>query len=232
MTGQNIVDLAGQHVGEKYVLGALVPKNDAAYKGPWDCAEFTSWVLYQLTGKLYGCSNNSGNPASADAYTGFYKRDADTIGKKITVDEAAKTPGAFLLRYSGNGLIGHIAISNGTGGTVEAHSSKTGVIKNVVSGRRWDIGILIPWVAYAKKDMHVEMSEPEGVIYRFKTPLMKGSAVEKIQEALAQHGFNVNADGIFGSKTYYAVKQFQNKEGLVADGEVGPKTLAALGVSI
>ena len=226
MTGINIIELALPHIGEEYILGSLVPKNDENYKGAWDCAEFCSWLVYQGSGMLYGCVKNSGNPATADAYTGYYKRDADTIGKTIPVDLAAKTPGAFILRYSGSGVTGHIVASDGSGGTVEAHSHKDGVIKSVVTGRRWDIGILIPWIDYDLSKPDIPVVAPAGIIYRWTTPLMKGKKIMQIQAAL-----KIGTDGIFGSKTFYAVKQFQNKSGLVPDGEVGNKTLVALGLS-
>jgi hypothetical protein len=70
-TGEQMVALGKTRVGDKYVLGALAPKNNPGYFGPWDCAEFVSWVIFQLTGKLYGCSDNSANPKTADAFTGF-----------------------------------------------------------------------------------------------------------------------------------------------------------------
>jgi peptidoglycan hydrolase-like protein with peptidoglycan-binding domain len=41
----------------------------------------------------------------------------------------------------------------------------------------------------------------------------------------------VSADGDFGPGTERAVKAWQAKNGLTADGIVGPKTLAAMGIS-
>ena len=40
--------------------------------------------------------------------------------------------------------------------------------------------------------------------------------------------YTIAIDGIFGLKTYAAVRDFQSKNGLVVDGIVGPKTLTAL----
>ena len=51
----------------------------------------------------------------------------------------------------------------------------------------------------------------------------KGDMVRQIQMAL-----HLLADGIFGSQTEEAVKNFQRKNGLKADGIVGPATLAKL----
>lgn len=231
MTGQEIYNLGLKHLGEPYILGSLVPKDLPNYKGPWDCAEFASFIVYQITGRLYGCSNNIGNPRNADAYTGFWGRDAIKLGKKISIEEAIKTPGAFLLRMAGEGLVGHIVCSNGMGGTVEAHSHKDGVIKSGTTGRRWDFGILIPWVKYEVGTGGVYVG-PSVPIYRFTIPAMKGPEIVKIQQALSKAGFHIDTDGVFGQETFNAVKGFQYKNGLVADGEVGPKTFSALGISL
>ncbi len=57
----------------------------------------------------------------------------------------------------------------------------------------------------------------------------QGSAVSQLQQDLAGLGFYTNSiDGWFGPKTYNAVVNFQNSQGLKPDGIVGPKTKAAL----
>lgn len=61
---------------------------------------------------------------------------------------------------------------------------------------------------------------------------IKGSEVKKLQELLNKNGFSLIADGDFGLKTEAAVKEFQKKKNLVADGIVGPKTWEALGINI
>lgn len=58
-----------------------------------------------------------------------------------------------------------------------------------------------------------------------------GEMVRRIQEALVAAGFAMIADGIFGTKTDKAVRAFQQMTKLTPDGIVGPKTLAALGIS-
>jgi peptidoglycan hydrolase-like protein with peptidoglycan-binding domain len=60
-----------------------------------------------------------------------------------------------------------------------------------------------------------------------------GSAVLAIQKALNNKGSNpkVDEDGVFGTGTLTAVKIFQQQNNLDADGIVGPKTFAALGIN-
>ena len=60
-----------------------------------------------------------------------------------------------------------------------------------------------------------------------------GQDVKNVQWKLLQWGYyNSSVDGIYGAKTYAAVKYFQSKNGLEADGVVGPKTAAALGITL
>lgn len=58
-----------------------------------------------------------------------------------------------------------------------------------------------------------------------------GDDVKKLQEALIRLGYDLGrwgADGDFGDCTEMAVKLFQSREGLDADGEFGPRSLEAL----
>jgi N-acetylmuramoyl-L-alanine amidase len=59
----------------------------------------------------------------------------------------------------------------------------------------------------------------------------RGQEVINIQSRLRNWGYYDGiVDGIFGYKTFNAVKLFQQKNGLTVDGIVGPETLAALGL--
>ena len=68
-SGNDLLALAESRIREKYV-NVLVPKDNPNWHGPWDCAEFASWAVYQKVSKLYGCIDNSGNPATTEAYSG------------------------------------------------------------------------------------------------------------------------------------------------------------------
>jgi N-acetylmuramoyl-L-alanine amidase len=59
-----------------------------------------------------------------------------------------------------------------------------------------------------------------------------GSVVTQIQTKLSEWGYyKGKVDGIYGSRTEAAVKVFQQKNGLTADGKAGPQTLKAIGIS-
>jgi hypothetical protein len=51
-----------------------------------------------------------------------------------------------------------------------------------------------------------------------------------VQLALNRHGASLEVDGMTGSATRDAIREFQRRNGLVTDGVAGPKTLAALGL--
>ncbi len=60
-----------------------------------------------------------------------------------------------------------------------------------------------------------------------------GSDVTAVQKKLIQWGYMSGpADGRYGEKTRNAVRAFQRKNGLSADGRVGPATAAAMGVTL
>ena len=60
----------------------------------------------------------------------------------------------------------------------------------------------------------------------------RGDEVKQIQTKLKNWGYyNGSIDGIYGSKTVEAVKYFQRKNGLTADGIAGTKTLSAMGIN-
>ena len=57
----------------------------------------------------------------------------------------------------------------------------------------------------------------------------RGTAVTQLQTALKELGlYTIKVDGIYGRGTVAAVKSYQRKNGLVADGIAGPKTLGKL----
>ncbi len=60
-----------------------------------------------------------------------------------------------------------------------------------------------------------------------------GDDVREVQRRLKNWGYYDGAvDGVYGPGTFQAVKDFQAKNGLSVDGNVGPQTRAALGMPV
>jgi peptidoglycan hydrolase-like protein with peptidoglycan-binding domain len=55
-----------------------------------------------------------------------------------------------------------------------------------------------------------------------------GAGVREAQRLLHAHGYNLQADGDFGSSTRDAVRAFQRSRGIEVDGLIGPNTLREL----
>lgn len=231
-TGSQMLALAQTRVGEKYV-NVCIPKNNPSWHGPWDCAEFMSWLVYQVGGFLYGCVDDHANPATVEAYTGAWQSDSQQKGIRVPVAQAASTVGAILLRYPpAPGSMGHIVVSDGAGGTVEAMGKAYGVRRGVVAGRAWDTGVFLPGFTYDAANAAVNVSPPAH-LYAIGRPGMKKETVRAIQRALNDLGINPGPiDGIFGHNTAAAVAAFQATKGLVVDGQVGPQTARRLKVDL
>ena len=233
-TGRGMLDLAVTRLDEPYV-NVRVPKDDANWHGPWDCAEFMSWLVYQVSGRLYGCTDNGDHPSRAEAYTGSWKADSrnGAIGTRVGWKEAAATVGAIMLRFPPQpGVMGHIAVSDGEGGTVEARGRAYGVTRHVASGRDWDTGVLIPWIAYDPPSANLALAGPRR-LYAAGRKNLRPEVIAKIQLALQALGADPGPiDGIFGPLTTTAVAAFQAVAGLVVDGKVGAETASALGISL
>lgn len=61
---------------------------------------------------------------------------------------------------------------------------------------------------------------------------VQGNDVRTVQDKLLRwRYYDGNVDGIYGARTYRAVRRFQAKNGLSVDGVVGPSTAKALGLS-
>ena len=138
MTGVQLVSLASRHRGQQYIFGSRAKLEDPNYTGPWDCAEFVSWLAYQATGKKIGCLNG-------DPFSGAWAE----MNPQIDLEKAYRTPGAVLVRKAKNGRAGHVAVSDGHGNTIEARSSALGVNFFIDAAKRsWDLAVLIPGVDY------------------------------------------------------------------------------------
>lgn len=81
----------------------------------------------------------------------------------------------------------------------------------------------------ACQNRHIKEYESSQVLSRLGS---RGEEVRKIQQKLKNWGYySGGIDGIYGTQTQNAVKSFQRKNGLTADGIAGKATLNAMGIS-
>ncbi len=131
-TGQALLDAVAAEHGKPYILGK---------KGPdaWDCSGLT-WAALRRCGIAAPHGTINQFPW------------CKLKGKVITVDEAARIPGAGLFTWvgpgGGGGLGNHVCLSDGYGWTSEARGRKYGVGSWRI-GTRFTHGVLWPDVDYS-----------------------------------------------------------------------------------
>jgi len=77
--------------------------------------------------------------------------------------------------------------------------------------------------------MFIRLPDADAAAYKLGS---QGSTVRQIQTRLKNWGYyKGTVDGIYGVQTQSAVKLFQKRNGLTADGIAGTKTLAAIGIT-
>lgn len=243
-TGKELLANARTHLGETYVFGARVPMSNATWRGPWDCAEFITYCVNRLTNKLYGYS-----PAEGESYTGYWATDVERrVVNPISIDKAASIPGAIFLRrpkiIAGQKIIGHIAFSDGSGGTVEARGAKYGVClykAGINNERGWDTGILIPEIDYQLPEIDYQLSSlsPTGnktnLSANFDSNvelfLIPSKEIDKIGviNKLADFNYLDKSTKNFNDDVILAIYNFQLSEGLEPSGVLDEDTLTSLG---
>lgn len=83
------------------------------------------------------------------------------------------------------------------------------------------------WGFVELKEIDVEKAVDTNVL-RITNPYTCGALVREVQELLAQHGYQVEVDGIYGTETETAVKAFQKDNELTVDGVVTDLVLSTL----
>lgn len=61
-----------------------------------------------------------------------------------------------------------------------------------------------------------------------ETTASTSAQVESVQSTLAQEGYNITVDGVWGPRTADAVRQFQQANNLDVTGQIDAQTLSAL----
>lgn len=133
-------------------------------------------------------------------------------------------------RYNGDlGDYYHIGlVDDDPGYVLNAQGTRTGFVRSRIA-ENWSHVAYLKDVEYTQQedgamsettDRPTWEQEPRPTIRRGA----KGAAVTEAQGLLRLQGYDIAADGIFGSATEAAAKDFQTRNGLTADGIIGPAT--------
>ena len=162
---------------------------------------------------------------SADGMFAYAKAKGMEYG---TISSIPELPGVAV-RYTG-----HVGYYIGNGRVIEARGFNYGTVETALKDRKWTDWYKIPGLTY---DKAVEPTPTTKLGDRTLKRGMKGDDVAELQNILVHTlGYDLGTygtkkdgvDGDFGAKCEAAVKDFQAKKGLTADGIYGKKTHAAL----
>ena len=194
----------------------------------------------------YDCSwltidalRHAGFEMAGATYTGNMDKVLEAEGFKNVISSVNVATGAGLIRGDVLRKPGHVAVYCGNGMEVEAAADEYGGIEGRNPGDQTGWEILIQpyqpvWTAVYRYDENQIL--PETYSFKFKKVWKgcTGKDVKRLQALLRARGFRdddgntIKIDGVFGDKTEQAVKRFQKKYKLDADGIVGRDTWTKL----
>lgn len=97
--------------------------------------------------------------------------------------------------------------------------------------RRAIIYVLAIMLAYGSTTLYIlpYTNATKAIAYYYGN---RGETISQAQRKLKAWGYyDGGIDGVFGYRTYTAIRNFQAKNGLKVDGVIGDRTLAALGIN-
>ena len=191
------------------------------------CADCVGLIksFFWLNGNINGTKKYGANNCPDKSANGMFKLCVKTGPIKTIPD----VPGLVVWKD------GHIGVYVGDGYTVEMMGFNYDCVKKKVTDGKWT-----NWGQLPASMLQYVGGEVTGVTLKLGDRTLekgdKGEDVAELQEILVKMGYNLGTygakkdgvDGDFGKKTLEAVTDFQNKNGLTADGKVGPATVKAL----
>lgn len=211
------------HADSIYVACPVLSNQQSACDGcKWvdtrifDCRGFTRWLLLQVSIYIYG-----------GTVTAQWETASNWVVKGTDMNTMPRGLVCCVFRPSHTGMyVGDDTVRHCGG-------KKGQVVEEKMPGTpRWE-----RWGIPAGLYTNAEL-EAAGVKFdpaKNIPTLRRGSNCDEVEELQvllnAKYGANLEIDGSFGAKTEAAVKAFQQAKGLTADGIVGPKTRAALGLA-
>lgn len=188
-----------------------------------DCSGLFYWAFKKLGGYMYHGSNTMWSKYCTSK--GALKNGARSDGQTLK-------PGSAVFKCKNSTDYYHVGLYIGNNTVIEAKGTSTGVVTSKLS--TWTHWGELKGVDYSDDDVQNEpvYTELGQRTLKYTSPTMKGEDVKKLQAKLNELGYSCGSvDGIFGIKTKAALVNFQNTNGLSADGILGTKTLDALNSS-
>lgn len=157
---------------------------------------------------------------------GYQDQTADTFNSRFkksgSISSIPNTPGLAVWKK------GHIGVYIGNDTVIESRGYAHGVCVSKLSTQKWVNWGQLKDIDYSESAKPVEYKLGDRILKR-TNPLMSGNDVLTLKEKLTALGYSVDKDKpTFDAKTDTAVRAFQKENKLEVDGQVGPKTIAAL----
>jgi cell wall-associated NlpC family hydrolase len=220
----DFVALLMKQAGDRYdysVTAADTDPNPTVF----DCAELVRW----------GCARLGVVPRMPDG-SWIQAQHCERHGTLVDVDTATRTHGALLFYFKGNWRASkrpasaHVAVSLGTGSTIEARNPSLGVGVFPVKGRPWTLGGRVPGLRYTQPPPAPRSDQARGLapawpgLLYVQPPVMRAKGVRDWQQQMADRGWRIRVDGVYGPESAAVCRGFQQELGLRVDGMVGAQT--------
>ena len=183
-----------------------------------DCSGLFKWIIWSNSIEDDTPTYNK-IPGTDLSANGMIEQGCTKVGD---IKDLPEVPGLLLWKNS------HVAMYIGNGLCVEARGHDWGIVISEISRRNFQKFGYFKWFDYS------EPAPTPTSTCTVELPVLrkgdKNTTVKTLQTMLNYLGYKdqnnktLEVDGSFGSKTDYAVRNFQTKKGLTSDGIVGAKT--------
>lgn len=182
----------------------------------YDCAQLTRFALDTVGIALVSGANSQ------------WQKTAYVI--KGEIKDMPKNLLCLVYRQDDDKRMHHTGVYMGDGLVIHAKGHAYGVVREKLDKIDKPLTHFgIPAGLYSDSELRAAGIDPSGNVPTLRRG-SKGELVKSVQEYLKdESGADLKIDGIFGSETEKAVKDFQKSHGLTVDGVIGPKTWAAMG---
>lgn len=170
-------------------------------------------LCYDCAQLALACMAAAGIPLVSGANSQWLKTRFNESGE---ISGLPRDKVCLVFRKEADGKMHHVGVYMGDGTVVHARGHAYGVVQERLED------VVKPFTHYGI---------PSGLYDNVFPTLRRGNSGEYViilQQALQAAGISIEIDGKFGKATEQAVKDFQQKHGLKADGICGPKTWARL----